>query len=68
VVAIAEAGVFPSKIDLAVKQVVKPGRATGSGRPATSGATAAQPAKPAEAKPVVKDTGLNRNVDEFGGK
>jgi serine/threonine-protein kinase len=69
VVAIAEAGVFPSKIDLAVKQVGKPGRATGGARPATSGAAAAPaPAKPAEAKPVIKDTGLNRNVDEFGGK
>ncbi|HKY36635.1 MAG TPA: serine/threonine-protein kinase [Polyangiaceae bacterium] len=68
VVAIAEAGVFPSKIDLAVKQMVRPVRPSGGGRPSSAGPTT-QPVKPAEPKPAPKqDTGLNRNVDEFGGK
>ena len=71
VVAIAETGVFPTKVDLAIKQVVKPevrsGKSGGSGgKPAagTSSATGTVP-KP-EGKPVVKDTGLNRDTGEFG--
>jgi hypothetical protein len=69
VVAIADSGVVPPKLDLAVKP--EPAKPSG-GRPA-----APAPARPAAASPastpkpdtraaVRTDTGLNRNVDEFG--
>ena len=69
-VAIAETGVFPARLDLAVAQAVKPNAkpAVGSSKRASNAAPTPAPAaaKPPEARPVKKDTDLNRNVDEFG--
>lgn len=77
VVAIAESGVVPPKLELAVKAAplasTPPAPGAVAGRPAAakSAAPAAKPtaavaAKPAEAAPARRETGLNRNVDEFG--
>jgi len=65
-VAITEGGVVPPKVDLLVKPDAK---AVGAVRPPnTGGALVKGPdTKPADVKPK-KETGLNRNVDEFGGK
>lgn len=69
VVAIAESGVFPPKLELALQAPAPPARPA-SVRPAAAPAKRAA-APPAAAKPEVRaaarqDTGLNRNVDEFG--
>jgi eukaryotic-like serine/threonine-protein kinase len=69
VVAIAESGMVPPKLDLALKSPpVSPTRPA----PARAAASAKLPvAAPPAAKPEARsaarpDTGLNRNVDEFG--
>jgi serine/threonine-protein kinase len=63
-VAITEAGVVPPKLDLLVKPDAKPPAAV---RPANAHAVTVKgaDAKPPEVK-AKKDTGLNRNTDEFG--
>jgi serine/threonine-protein kinase len=76
VVAIAETGVVPPRLELAVKAaplasapaapVAVAGRPA-AGRPAVAAKPAAAvAAKPADAPPARRETGLNRNVDEFG--
>jgi hypothetical protein len=79
VVAIAETGVVPPKLELAVKAaplastpaapVVAAAGRPAAGRPAAAAGkpgAAAVAAKPADAAPARRETGLNRNVDEFG--
>jgi hypothetical protein len=69
VVAIAESGVVPPKLDFALKT---PPLAPARPAPARAAAPAKPPvAPPPAAKPEARsaprqDTGLNRNVDEFG--
>ncbi len=65
-VAVTEGGVVPPKVDLLVKPDIKP--VAGARPPTAGGAVVKSPdTKPpvAELKPK-KETGLNRNVDEFG--
>ncbi len=74
VVAIAESGAVPPKLDLGVKQVDKP---LGVSRPlppkggagASGGVGKPPDSKPADQKPPPrKDPDVNRNVDEFGNR
>jgi hypothetical protein len=73
VVAIAETGAVPAKLDLGVKQVDRPeAPVKGSAPKGGTGTRGGEVSKPPEPKPAEpkapprKDPDVNRNVDEFG--